>query len=116
MFNSTHTLVGFAVARAGLDRWSPYAATTAVIASNLPDIDIVTALGSTATYIDQHRGITHSCIGVPVLSLLLALVIWKISEKRGPPTSLWRLFVIALIAMSTHPFLDWMNTYGVRPF
>ena len=29
---------------------------------------------------------------------------------------LFRHFLVALIAMSTHPLLDWANTYGVRPF
>jgi len=28
---------------------------------------------------------------------------------------LWRTYAIALIAMSTHPALDYLNSYGVRP-
>ena len=44
MFNSTHTLVAVAIARTGADEWVPYAAATAVIASNLPDIEIVSGL------------------------------------------------------------------------
>jgi inner membrane protein len=111
MFNSTHTLVGVAVARTGLDRWMPGAIWTAVIASNLPDIDILTELGSTASYLDHHRGITHSIIGVPILSLILAAVMSRISGG-----SFRKHFVIALIAMATHPLLDFMNNYGVRPF
>ncbi len=50
MFNSTHTLAGFALSRTGLNRWAPYAAWTAVIASNLPDIDIVAQFGGAASY------------------------------------------------------------------
>src|SRR6185295_16308584 len=69
MFNSTHTFVGIAIARTGLDDWVPYAGLTAVIASNLPDIDIVTAAGGTTSYVDYHRGFTHTVVGVPVLSL-----------------------------------------------
>ncbi len=39
MFNSTHTLVGIALSRAGLNRWSSHATATAVVASNFPDLD-----------------------------------------------------------------------------
>src|SRR5215471_20154975 len=117
MFNSTHTLVGFALSRAGLDRWAPYATWTAVIASNLPDIDIVTEMSGTATYLDWHRGITHSVVGLPVLAFLFAVVMSNISRIRGKPYApLWKHFAVAFIPMATHPALDWMNTYGVRPW
>ena len=85
MFNSTHTLVGFALARVGLDRWAPHAVWTAVIASNLPDIDIATEFHNTATYIAYHRGITHTVVGVPLLSLALAGVMHAISRKLLAP-------------------------------
>jgi len=110
MFNSTHTLVGIALARAGLDRWSRHAAWTAVIASNIPDIDIVAGLYGTSTYLEYHRGITHSIVGIPVLSILVAAAMYKFSGN------FWKTFVIALAAMSTHLGLDYLNTYGVRPF
>jgi len=117
MFNSTHTLVGFAIGRTGLDRWSPYAVWTAVVASNLPDIDIVTQAFGTANYLDFHRGITHSFVGAPILALLLAAVVYKVSARRNRNASHFRkLFWIGLIAISTHLALDWANTYGVRPF
>jgi inner membrane protein len=110
MFNSTHTLVGLAIARAGADRWSRHAAWTAAIASNLPDIDIVAAVYDQPAYIEYHRGITHAIIGVPLLSLVVAAGMYKFSGN------FWRTFAIALLAMSTHPVLDYMNTYGLRPF
>ena len=110
MFNSTHTFVGVAIARTGADDWVPYAGLTAVIASNLPDIDIVTAATGTATYIDYHRGFTHSFLGVPFFSLIVAAGMYYFSGK------FWRTFTVALIAMATHPVLDYLNTYGLRPF
>jgi inner membrane protein len=110
MFNSTHTLVGLLVAKTGLEKQCRYAAATAVIASNLPDIDSVAALWGTATYIEHHRGITHSLIGVPVLAFILSAAMYVFSGNFG------RTFVIALIAMATHPALDYLNPYGVRPF
>jgi len=110
MFNSTHTLVGLALARGGLDRWSRHAGWTAVIASNLPDIDIVAGLYDMPAYIEYHRGITHSFVGIPVLSIALAAAMFRFTGN-------WiRTFVIALLSMSAHLFLDYLNTYGVRPF
>jgi inner membrane protein len=110
MFNSTHTLVGLALARGGLDRWSRHAGWTAVIASNLPDIDIVAGLYDMPAYIEYHRGITHSFVGIPVLSIALAAAMFRFTGN------FLRTFVIALLSMSAHLFLDYLNTYGVRPF
>jgi inner membrane protein len=118
MFNSTHTLVGLAVGRTGLDRWIPRAAWAAVVASNLPDIDIVTQFAGTTTYLDHHRGFTHTILGIPVLSLALAGLMCAVtrSVNTSRPAMFWKYLLIAFIAMSTHPLLDWANTYGVRPF
>jgi inner membrane protein len=118
MFNSTHTLVGLGLARAGLGRGARRAAATAVIASNLPDIDIVTQFFGTATYLDLHRGITHTFVGILLLSLLLAgLMTRRSGSSAGPPPAVFKnLFTVALVTMLTHPLLDWTNTYGVRPF
>src|SRR5205085_8896578 len=100
MFNSTHTFVGLAIARSGMDRWTPRAAMTAVIAANLPDIDIVTALSGTSTYLRYHRGITHTIVGIPILALVLTALMYTFSAN------FWKTFLVALIAMATHPFLD----------
>ncbi len=110
MFNSTHTLVGLAAARHGLGEMGPAGVWTAVIASNLPDIDIVAQFAGTTNYLDHHRAITHTILGTPILSLVLAAIM---AASGG---FLFRHFLVALIAMSTHPLLDWANTYGVRPF
>jgi inner membrane protein len=110
MFNSTHTLVGFALARTGLDEWVPCAAATAVIAANLPDIEILSGLSSTAAYLDNHRGISHAIVGIPVLALLLTGAMYYFSGN------FWKTFVVALASMATHPLLDYTNNYGLRPF
>ena len=68
MFNSTHTLLGIAIARSGLDRWTPHATTTAIVASNFPDIDAFTLFADSAIYLDHHRGITHSVFAIPFMA------------------------------------------------
>jgi len=110
MFNSTHTFVGLAIARTGLDRWVPRAAVTAAIAANLPDVDILTAMSGTGTYLQYHRGITHAIVGIPVLALGLTVFMYLFSGN------FWKTYLLALIAMATHPALDFANTYGLRPF
>src|SRR3989442_11810622 len=110
MFNSTHTFVGLAIARTGLDRWVPRAAVTAAIAANLPDIDILTAVSGTATYLQYHRGITHSLVGIPLMAFILTVVMYMFAGN------FWKTYLVALIAMATHPALDFANTYGLRPF
>jgi inner membrane protein len=110
MFNSTHTLVALGLAHAGFNRWTRHAAWTAAIAANLPDIDIVAGFYDGPAYIEYHRGITHAIVGIPILSLVVAAAMYRFSEN------FWRTFVVALAAMSTHPVLDYMNTYGLRPF
>lgn len=110
MFNSTHTLVGLAIARTGAGRWARYGTATAIIAANLPDIDIITSFWGTAAYLDHHRGITHSIAGIPFLALLLTCAMYFFSGNFG------KTYAIALIAMATHPALDFLNSYGLRPF
>ena len=109
MFNSTHTFVALAIAGTGVGKWAPRAAVTAVIASNFPDIDSIAGLWGTGAYLDHHRGITHSLIGVPVFALLLSAVMYFFSGK------FWPTYAVALISMGTHPALDYLNSYGVRP-
>jgi inner membrane protein len=110
MFNSTHTLVGLAIARTRTDEWDRHSAVTAVIASNLPDIEIVTALAGTPAYIEHHRGITHSLVGIPILAVLLAALAYTFSRN------FWKTFALILVTMATHPLLDYANNYGWRPF
>ncbi len=122
MDNATHTLVGLLVAKAGLERLSPYATATCLLAANAPDVDVVTRLGGPWFALQHHRGITHSIIGVLALSLLLPLIFFYIerlsARLRHTHTRirLRGLMLAALLACATHPLLDWLNSYGVRPF
>ena len=110
MFNTTHTLIGIAFARAGMDRWSRHAVWTAVIASNIPDIDIVSGFWGMPAYIEHHRGFTHSLVALPLISILVGLAMYKFSGN------FWKTTGIAFLAASSHLVLDYLNTYGVRPF
>ncbi len=122
MDNVTHTLVGAALAETGLKRWTPLATTTLLLGANFPDIDIVVGLFDSLTYLEHHRGITHAIVAIPLLSLLLAGLVFTVSrwwQRRHPEhrgAKFWPLFCLSLLAMSTHPLLDFTNSYGWRPF
>ena len=122
MDNLTHSLVGLAAAKAGLDRLSPYATSVCVVSANIADADFVTLFfGDRWTLLQHHRGITHSIVGtiaigflVPLAAVAIERVICK-ARKRSPRIRFSGLLVASLIAAVTHPLLDWTNNYGVRP-
>jgi inner membrane protein len=118
----THSLVGLTLAKAGLERLSPYTAATCILSANAPDIDVVSFFfGDRWTLLQHHRGFTHSIIGTLALGLLIPSVLFGIERaislwRKRRPQILYRGLVLAsLIAAATHPLMDWMNNYGVRP-
>jgi inner membrane protein len=122
MDNLTHSLVGLAAAKAGLDKLSPGATTLCVLAANAPDADVaVLIFQGRWAFLQHHRGITHSIVGSIVLALALPLIFhasaWLIARarQRESQTKLKGLLIASLIATATHPLLDWMNNYGIRP-
>ena len=122
MDNVTHTLVGAALAETGLKRWTPLATTTLLLGANFPDIDIIVGLFDTLTYLEHHRGITHAILAIPLLSVLLAGLVyvgsrwWQKRRSDHVRAKFWPLFWLSLLSMSTHPLLDFTNSYGWRPF
>ncbi len=122
MDNLTHSLVGLAAAKSGLERLSPGAATLCVLAANAPDADIVVLLfGDRWTFLHHHRGITHALVGVLALAIILPVLFFLIdlllSRIRGrlPRVKFLNLLCVSLIVSFTHPLLDWTNSYGIRP-
>jgi len=121
MDNLTHSLVGLAAAKAGLDKLSSRATLACILASNVPDSDIVALIvGGRWSFLHHHRGITHSIFGVVVLAFLFPLLYHLLSilvdklRQRPPTSSLRGLIIASVIVTATHPFLDWTNNYGVR--
>src|SRR6266498_2084147 len=121
MDNLTHSLIGLAVAKAGLERLSPGATTLCVLAANSPDADIVALVfGGRWAFLHHHRGISHSIAGAFALALTVPLIFylgdlllarWR---KRGRIVKPAGLLVASFVATATHPILDWTNNYGVR--
>ncbi|HSS19221.1 MAG TPA: metal-dependent hydrolase [Pyrinomonadaceae bacterium] len=121
MDNLTHSLVGLAAAKAGLEKLSPGATTLCVLAANAPDIDVgVLVFAGRWPFLHYHRGITHSIVGVAVLAVALPVIFCLTDRiaarirKRDAQFRFSGLLVASLVTTATHPILDWTNNYGMR--
>ena len=122
MDNFTHSLVGLATAKAGLERLSPYATVVFLASANAADADFVSLFfGDRWTLLQHHRGITHSIVGTIAIGLFIPMLAFTIERIAASLTNyktrirLRGLLIASLIAAATHPVMDWTNNYGVRP-
>jgi inner membrane protein len=113
MDNVTHSLTGFALGRAGLDRWCPRATLLLLLSANAPDCDILSLTRGQLAYLEAHRGYTHSLLGMPVMALVCVVVAAALYREKLPWLKAW---LVCLIGVSSHLLLDWTNSYGVRLF
>ena len=121
-----HTLFGATMAEAGLKRKTAYATATLIIGANIPDIDGLAMLVSSDYALLVRRGWTHGILALMIWPFLLTglmLAIDRLILKRkrrrnrtnqGPPMRPLILLGIAFLGVWSHPFLDWLNTYGIR--
>lgn len=114
MDNLTHTLTGLLLSRVGLRKLHPHAAPLLMIAANAPDIDVVSGLGGAATYFQNHRGLTHALISIPVVALLPILIVALIWRRQ--PKFWLRGWLLSVLGVGSHLLLDWTNQYRIRLF
>jgi inner membrane protein len=121
--NFIHALCGVAVSRAGANRKMANATWILIVAANLPDIDAVSGLRGSLTYLKYHRGITHSMVGVTALGLLLALGVylwqkreWRSRSSSALQPSLWAIGLFCLLGTWSHLLIDFTHPYGIRAF
>ncbi len=110
MDNLTHTLTGLALARAGLGRTTRGGTLAVALAANLPDVDIVFGLQSTAAYLQHHRNLSHSIVGAPLLAFGLAVLL-RLCYREA--RFAW-LLAASLVGVSVHVFMDLWTSYGTR--
>jgi membrane-bound metal-dependent hydrolase YbcI (DUF457 family) len=127
--NVTHTLFAATLARTQLGRAGRGTTAALVIASNLPDIDIITTAGGAATYLKWHRGPTHGPLGIVGLGLVTAAIVTLayryVPQLRrnqpdtdagaaSPDASFTMLAVVSTIGALLHVLMDLPTSYGVR--
>lgn len=121
MDNITHTLAGALIAEMGLKRRSRFAFAACLLGANAPDIDVFVPLAFPVDGIEFHRGPLHGIFAWPFLAAGIVAILWLVDKlkPRGPDTLPFRpgaLFVVAFLAVLTHPFLDWLTTYAMAIF
>jgi inner membrane protein len=115
-----HTLAGACLAESGLKRLSPLGTSTLIIAANIPDLDGACYLHSADLAFAFRRGWTHGVLAIAVLPVALTavmLVLDRVLSRRRPERPRARsgaLLGLAALGVLSHPFLDWLNSYGVR--
>jgi inner membrane protein len=119
MDNLCHTLVGAALAETGLRRRTRLAVPTLLIGANLSDLDALAYLRDPLFALSFRRGWTHGVLALILLPPLLTglMLAWgRLTRGRGqdPAPDGRSLLLLSAIAVWSHPFLDLLNTYGVR--
>ncbi len=116
----THFLTGACLGRTGFNRRTAYATLAMTLAAEAPDIDVFWSFRGPVAAFQHHRGFTHTFLGAPFVALAVTAIVWlwHRSRKQGPaiPPRWALLWLLSLLAVLSHIFLDWTNNYGVRPF
>jgi inner membrane protein len=117
--NITHTLAGALIAEMGLRRRSRFAFAACLLGANAPDIDVFAPIAFPVDGIEFHRGPLHGIFSWPLLAVAIVAILWLIDRLRpAPPDAAVQfrpgpLFLVAFLAVLTHPFLDWLTTYAI---
>jgi len=117
MDNLCHTLVGAAFGEAGLKQRTRFGNATLMIASNLPDIDVLVFATGTPS-VAFRRGWTHGILADLLLPpLLTAAIIWfarRPARPDAPPIKPREILLLAYLGVIVHVLMDLLNNYGVR--
>ncbi len=121
MDNVSHTLVGAALGEAGLKKYSGLGMATLMIAANLPDLDVIAIpFGANLTF---RRGWTHGPLAILILPFVLTACVVgfdRLQSRIGnrplgrEPVRPLPILALSFAGFITHPFLDWLNNYGIR--
>ncbi|GGW72982.1 metal-dependent hydrolase [Alteromonas halophila] len=115
----THTFAGGLMASSGLKKLTPLATAAILIGVNAPDVDIVASWMGEYSSLAHRRGWTHGVLAWFILPLLLTGILMLLSRvwprlTANGSAAFWPLFLVSLLAVLSHPFLDWLNNYGIR--
>ena len=118
--NVTHSLFALTLARTGTARAVPGATAALLFASNVPDLDIVTAFtGGAEAYLAAHRGATHGVLGLGGLALGVAGIVWTWISRwrdrtRHGADLFTRLLLVSLVGVFMHILMDLPTVYRTR--
>ena len=114
----THALSGALLARATAPKDAPPRSLPRRIAAGFlacaaPDLDFVTGWFGPVVYLEQHRGVTHSLLLLPLWALAFSWLLAKILREPNGKTTGWRaLYGITAMAIAAHIAGDLITSYG----
>jgi inner membrane protein len=114
----THALSGALLARATAPKNAPPRSLPRRVAAGFfacaaPDLDFVFSYAGPVAYLEQHRGITHSVVLLPLWALLLSWLLAKILREPGG----WRaLYGVCAMALGAHIVGDLITGFGTIVF
>jgi membrane-bound metal-dependent hydrolase YbcI (DUF457 family) len=127
--NVTHSLFALTIARTPLACAGRGTTAALLIASNAPDIDIITLASGSASYLHWHRGPTHGPLGVVLLGVVVAALVvggrGAYDRRRAPDPSLpstgderdasfAMLVAVSILGTLLHVGMDLPTSYGTR--
>lgn len=86
-----------------------------IVGSQAPDSDTILKLKNNATYLRNHRGLTHSIPAVLIWGILISSIIYLFV----PHVNFLHLWLWTFLAVIIHVLVDIFNAYGtqaIRPF
>ena len=110
----THALSGALLARATAPKDSPPASLRRRVAAGFlacasPDLDVVAGVFGPVAFIENHRGVTHSLVLLPLWALLYSFLLAKILRE---PLGARALYAVTAMSLALHIAGDLITTYG----
>ncbi len=106
---------GALLAKALPEEWrGPRGAWVVALASVVPDADVFAdfLLNDPLADLTQHRGFTHSLVGVATMGPLLALLLWRFTRDKNYK----RLLGLVVYGLLWHLFTDLSTSWGTMVF
>jgi len=106
----THILTGAVMAFPAERRLGRAGVAAPILGSFAPDVDLILQPIDHEIYFQYHRVITNSIVGMAVMPLLVAWLVWRIYGRRG----FLPIWALTQLAYCTHVFMDLTNSYGCK--
>jgi inner membrane protein len=110
----THAIIGMSIVKAaGHDILLTDPITTGIIIGSMfPDLDILMQKWGDYVYLKNHRGASHSIIGLVISSVFITGAMKLIY----PGAEILSLFLWVMAGCLSHSLIDVFNTYGAKLF
>ncbi|MBI5695776.1 MAG: metal-dependent hydrolase [Nitrospirae bacterium] len=107
----THILAGGVIAYAVKDKYGRAGAGAVLAATVAPDLDMVLMLGDQITYLQYHRVVGNSLLGVIAITLIVTLAAYRLGRGKA---AVGALLALSFAGVGLHVLMDLANSYGCK--